>query len=152
MQLEVYGDEVRVNGTTVYQAHEVRELLLGPVVSEAHYVLHYLEPWRNANQETFLAVYLNGANRVIKAERISTGTLNSAAVHPRDVFRPAIINDTAAVILAYNHPSGTLETSPEDVALTGRLKKAGEIVGIRVLDHIVFTAHGYLSMKQEGIL
>lgn len=152
MNVEVYDGEVRINGTTIYQAHEVREPQPGPVVHDAQDVVSYLKPWENANQESFIVLLLNGANRVIKAEKTSTGTLNMNQVHPRDVFRPAIVNDAASVILAHNHPSGALEASPEDIAITERLKKAGELLGIKVLDHVIVSSNGFVSLKQQGIM
>ena len=78
------------------------------------------------------------------------GLLDSNQVHPREVFSDPIADRAASVILAHNHPSGTLEASPEDLALTKRLVRAGEILGIKVLDHLIVTRNGHLSLKQTG--
>jgi len=93
---------------------------------------------------------LNGANEVIKSRVVTVGLLNSNQVHPREVFSDPIVDRAASVIVAHNHPSGNLEPSPEDVALTKRLVKAGEIIGITVLDHLIVTKRGYMSLKANG--
>ncbi len=80
---------------------------------------------------------LNGKNDVLGFNVASTGSLTAALVHPREIFKPAILANAAALILVHNHPSGDPDPSPEDRAITSRLKEAGEIVGIRVLDHVV---------------
>ena len=81
---------------------------------------------------------------------ISRGTLNASLVHPREVFRPAILASAAAIILVHNHPSGDPEPSDEDVSLTKRLVKAGEILGIEVLDHLVVAKRGFVSLRARG--
>jgi len=73
-------------------------------------------------------------------------------VHPREVFADPISDRAASILVAHNHPSGTLEASPEDVALTKRLVKAGELLGIRLLDHVIVTASGFLSLRQSGVM
>ena len=83
---------------------------------------------------------------------ISIGCLDSAPVHPREVFRPAVRSGAAAVIVAHNHPSGDPEPSSEDIAVTERLIKAAGIVGIRLLDHIVVGQDRYVSMRERGII
>jgi len=92
--------------------------------------------------ERFVCVYLDGRNRVITSSVVSVGTLTASLVHPREVFRLAIALNAAAVVLAHNHPSGDPAPSPEDVALTARLREAGTLLGIRVLDHIVMGERG----------
>jgi len=80
------------------------------------------------------------------------GLLDSAQIHPREVFADAIADRAAGVILVHNHPSGSLEPSPEDIAITRRLVQAGEILGIPVLDHVIVGPSGYLSLKERGLL
>ena len=87
---------------------------------------------------------------MIESRVVTVGLLDSNQVHPREVFADPISDRAASVILAHNHPSGTLEASPEDLALTKRLVRAGEILGIKVLDHLIVTRNGHLSLKQTG--
>jgi DNA repair protein RadC len=96
---------------------------------------------RHANHEVegFYVITLDGANVPIKVHALTQGTVNRCLIHPRDVFRQAIIDNAAAVIVAHNHPSGSLEPSIDDDAITKRLKEAGSIIGIEILDHIVFS-------------
>ena len=119
-------------------------------VQQASDALPYLQEIRGKNQEHFVCVSLTGANEVIASRVVTVGLLDSSQVHPREVFADPITDRAAAVILAHNHPSGTLEASAEDVALTKRLVQTGELLGIRVLDHLIVTREGYLSMKQTG--
>ena len=105
----------------------------------------------NLDRENFVAVLLNTKNEVIEAPLISVGTLSSALVHPREVFKPAIRASAASVILAHNHPSGKTEASREDREVTKRLVGAAEILGIEVLDHVI-VGDGHFSMKEHGML
>ena len=105
-------------------------------------------------QEAFAVLSLNGANKPNGPARIVTlGLLDSNMVHPREVFADPIVDRAASIIVAHNHPAGTLEPSPEDIAITKRLVKAGEILGIKVLDHLILTPQGgHSSMKQTGVM
>ena len=103
--------------------------------------------------ENFIVVTLTNASKVIRAEILYRGTLNQSLVHPRDVFRDAIKENAAAVLVAHNHPSGTLEPSRTDIQITERLKKVGELVGISLEDHIIFVPGGdFYSFNDEGLL
>ena len=105
------------------------------------------------DREHFWTVLLDGKNRVTGLNLVSIGTLTAALVHPREVFKPAIAGTAAAVILVHNHPSGEATPSAEDLALTKRLCEVGELIGIRVLDHIVLGDGGsFRSMAEEGVL
>ncbi len=104
------------------------------------------------DREQFLAVILDGRNQVIGFNLVAIGTLTSALVHPREVFKAAILANAAAIILVPNHPSGDPEPSAEDKALTTRLKDAGEILGIRILDHVVIGDSRFRSLSEEGLL
>ena len=95
---------------------------------------------------------INGANEIIGNRIVTVGLLNANQIHPREVFVDAISNRAASVILAHNHPSGVLKPSPDDIAATRQLVKAGKILGIEVLDHIIITKKGYLSLKQKGFM
>ena len=105
-----------------------------------------------SKQENFLAIYVDGANNVIETRIIFKGTLNSCVVHPREVFAPAFELRAAAVIIGHNHPSGNTEPSFEDISMTKKLSEAGNILGIEILDHVIFTKKGYYSFKSNGNL
>ena len=111
-----------------------------------------LKSFKNKQQEYFLALYLDGANHLIDRKVITIGILNQSLVHPREVFSYAIEHRCASIIVAHNHPSGTLEASHEDINVTKRLKESGKILGIELLDHVIFTKDGFVSLKEEGVL
>lgn len=96
--------------------------------------------------EHFFTVTLNGAHQIIDVHVITKGLVNSAPAHPREVFRPAIIDDAVAIIIAHNHPSGCLDPSIADKDVTKRIKEAGNLLGIKLLDHIIFSTNGYKSL------
>jgi len=102
--------------------------------------------------EQFIALHLDAGNRVRSIHVVSTGTINASLVHSREVFRAAIINGAARLIVLHNHPSGSPEPSKEDVSITERLVKAGEIIGIKVLDHIIVTGTRYYSFADQGLM
>lgn len=130
---------------------ELLELRDRPVrAKDPEEVYGALSEYANAKQERFIVVMLDNAMHIIKREVVSLGTVNHALVHPREVFAPCIENRATACVLAHNHPSGVLTPSPDDISLTERLKKAGEILGIKVCDHIVFSYTGYHSMYECG--
>ena len=103
-------------------------------------------------KEHFIRLYLNSRSRLEKIELISLGTLNATLVHPRETFRPALVNSAVSVIVLHNHPSEDIEPSEDDIGLTERLKKAGEILGIDLADHIIFTEEKYYSFKENKII
>jgi DNA repair protein RadC len=102
--------------------------------------------------EHFQILILDTKNKVKNIENISTGSLNSSIVHPREVFNTAIRRRAANIIAVHNHPSGDTKPSREDISITERLEKAGEMVGIKLLDHIIVGNCSYLSFKEEGII
>ena len=124
----------------------------GERVREAKDVLPFVQQIRDKKQEYFVCLSLNGANEVIESRVVTVGLLDSNQVHPREVYADPLTDRAASIIVAHNHPSGTLEASPEDVALTDRLARAGKLLGIPLLDHIIVTKRGYLSLKQAGYL
>ncbi|KLK88725.1 hypothetical protein SZ63_07005 [Methanoculleus sediminis] len=115
-------------------------------------VLPFVAEWRDRKQEYFICITLNGAGEKIARRIVTVGILNQSLVHPREVFSEAITDRAASVILIHNHPSGTLEPSAQDLAITRQLVEAGSILGIRVLDHIIVTKSGYASLKELGHL
>ncbi len=91
---------------------------------------------------------LDGANRLIDNAIVFVGTLDQSLIHPREIFAKAIEDRAASIILAHNHPSGNLEASRQDIEVTEKLKRAGELLGIEVLDHLIVTKHGFLSIRE----
>jgi len=102
-------------------------------------------------QEHFISVALNGAHEVLSVNVCSIGLVNRTLVHPREVFVEAVRQRATAILVAHNHPSGNLEPSVEDRDVTRRLKQAGDIIGIKVLDHLVFSEEGYFSMLEGNV-
>ncbi|MCF8010550.1 MAG: DNA repair protein RadC [Clostridiales bacterium] len=111
-----------------------------------------MEDMRHLDREHFVSLLLNVKNQVMAREIISIGTLNASSVHPRELFKPAIKRSAASVILVHNHPSGDPEPSREDIDITMRLIEAGEIIGIKVLDHLVIGDNKFVSLKAKGII
>jgi DNA repair protein RadC len=104
-------------------------------------------------REHFLAFFVDARNRVKGYSVISIGTLSASLVHPRETYRPAIINGAAGVIVVHNHPSGDCSPSDDDRETTRRLKRAGEVVGVPLLDHVIIAApSGYVSFRERGLL
>jgi len=123
-----------------------------PFRSPADVFAHFHPHLRDAAQERFAIVLLDGRQRILREEVISLGTLTASLVHPREVFRPALRACAAALILVHNHPSGDPTPSPEDREVTDRLAAAGELLGIRVLDHVIVAERGYHSFREAGLL
>lgn len=107
---------------------------------------------RFKKKEHFVTLLLDTKNQVIACETISIGSLNSSIVHPREVFKTAITKSAASIILAHNHPSGNTEPSNEDIEVTRRLIETGDIIGIKVLDHIIIGDGRYMSFKEMGYI
>ncbi|MFP4210432.1 MAG: RadC family protein [Alkalispirochaeta sp.] len=114
--------------------------------------LPLLHHYADRPQEHFIVITLNGAHEVISVRVVSVGLVNRTLVHPREVFADAIKDRAVAVICAHNHPSGRVQPSGEDHAVTQSLQEAGDILGIRLLDHIVFAAGGHYSYLDHGML
>jgi DNA repair protein RadC len=102
--------------------------------------------------EVFAVLLLSTKHNVLGYHEVSRGTLDSSLVHPREVFKAAILANASAVILAHNHPSGNPTPSPEDHQITRRLSRAGELLGIHVLDHVIVGDSGYVSFRERGLL
>lgn len=104
------------------------------------------------DREHFVVLLLNRKNGIIGINTVSVGDLSSSIVHPREVFKPAIVAGAASIIVAHNHPSGDPAPSRDDINVTTRLKEAGDILGINVLDHIIIGDGCYISLKARDLL
>ena len=117
-----------------------------PIIDSPEKAVEQLVDIRDKKQEYFVCLTLDGANRLIAKRIITIGTLTASLVHPREVFAEAIADRAASVIVAHNHPSGNLEPSQADREVTKRLKDAGELLGIELIDHVVITQECYKSI------
>jgi DNA repair protein RadC len=115
-------------------------------------LLPHVRHYADRKQEHFLCASINGANEILNIRVVSIGLIDRSPVHPREVFADALIDRASAVIVAHNHPSGGVEPSPSDIVITAQLKAAGAIVGIDLLDHIIFNRMGYFSFLEAGTL
>lgn len=107
--------------------------------------------FHNKKQEHFFVFHLNGIHAPIsKPQIVAIGTVNKCQIHPRDIFREAIRRNATAIILCHNHPSGSLKPSANDDDLTRRLREAGDLLGIDILDHIIVSKNGFISYVNEG--
>lgn len=122
----------------------------GVTISFPPDVLPLIRHYADRKQEHFICVSLNGANEVINSRVVSVGLVNTTQVHPREVFADPITDRASAIIVAHNHPSGDLKPSRQDVEMTSQLKSAGDTMGIRLLDHIIFNHKDYYSLLEHG--
>lgn len=117
-----------------------------PIIDSPEKAVELLADIRDKKQEYFVCLTLDGANRLIAKRIITIGTLTASLVHPREVFAPAIEDRAASIIVAHNHPSGNLEASDADKNVTQRLEKVGNILGIKLADHIIITKSSHISI------
>jgi DNA repair protein RadC len=113
---------------------------------------HFRDDLEKEKRELFYVVLLNNKNKKIRDVKISEGSLTASLVHPREVYNPVIRESAAAVIFVHNHPSGDPAPSPEDIEITRRLKEVGDLMGVRVLDHVVVGRDRYFSFNDKGML
>ena len=140
-------------------AFELGKRLMGestdgkPVFSSSHTLYSYFAPrFKNLKKEIFISVLLDAKNRLLREHKISEGTLTNSLIHPREAFKEAVKESAASVIFVHNHPSGDPEPSKDDITITERLKNAGNIIGIQVLDHVIIGDGKYVSLKEKGVL
>lgn len=119
-----------------------------PIKGPVDAILRMRKDFEQETVEVFGALHLDGRHRVINYQEVSRGTLTGALVHPREVFRAAIKEGALGIILVHNHPSGDARPSTEDTELTIRLINAGEIIGIKVLDHIIIGVSNHISLRE----
>ena len=160
--------ELRRDGLTAAQAGRVkaafdlgRQLLEAeaslhgeaPTVSSPEEAYRYMRPrYVNEYREHFDVLMMDNRNRLIRHHRVSTGSLTSSIVHPREAFHAVIRESAAGVIFLHNHPTGDPSPSREDVEITRRLRQVGEVMGIRVHDHVVCGHGRFFSFNREGLL
>lgn len=159
-----YKDLVQIDGIesakacTLLAAFEITKRALKvnnqslPTINEPKDVVAYISDIRQHKKEHFVVIYLNARNQVIHKETISVGTLNVSLVHPREVFEPALKHLAAQVVLAHNHPSGDPQPSDADLEITKRLKEAGKLLGIEVIDHVIITQSAFYSFSSSHLL
>jgi len=140
----------------VYETLTIKEEIasyLSPLTryTSAEEVFNTFSFLRNESKEYFLALHLDGKNRIVCIDQVSVGSLNQSLVHPREVFKTALLSSAAAIILIHNHPTGDPTPSREDIEITRRLKEAGELMGIRILDHIII-GETYHSFTNQGMV
>ena len=146
---------IRINFYTLKMVKEDSVLYEVPVVkspAEVYQAAEQLLALHEEPEEHFCIFCLNAKNKIVGVHTISIGSVNATIVHPREVFKAALLNNASAIICFHNHPSGDPEPSREDIETTSRLVEAGEILGIRVLDHIIIGEQRYLSMREKGLM
>ena len=135
------------------ELHELEEKYEKKVIiKDPDTVFREMSDIKKWNKEVFVGFYLDSQSKVISREIISIGILNSVIVHPREIFRTAIIRNANAIIVAHNHPSGNLEPSSEDIEITKKLRQSGDIIGIKLFDHVIVSNEGYYSFSDRGKL
>ncbi len=152
--LEIKGLEVAKAATLLSAIELSKRYLLKQhkTISNASEAYEEFKDITDKRQEYFVALYLDGANRILEKRTLFIGTVNKSLVHPREVFAPAIELRAASLIVAHNHPSGQLQPSQADIAITQKLTQSAEILGIELLDHLIVTKEGYFSFEKDGLL
>jgi DNA repair protein RadC len=135
-----------------YQIVSERRLKDNVKISNPDEAYNLVKRYAKAKQEHFILLPLNGAHSVISVSIVSIGLVNRTIVHPREVFCRAISDRASAIIVCHNHPSGSVRPSDEDKQVTLQIYNAGELIGIPLLDHIVFSKRGYTSLRKDGII
>jgi len=127
-----------------------REYTNGRTIHNPEDAVHYCNDFRNQDREFFVVIGLNTRKKVIYKDVVFIGSLDSCVIHPREVFKTAIVRSAACIITVHNHPSGGLTPSEEDLQVWKQLEEAGEIIGITVLDNLIVTQEGFYSSRNEG--
>ena len=142
--------------TSLYRLQLVREADYpydtGTLTCSASAAKFFRPLFEGLDREQMAVAFLDAKHRVIGIGIVSIGSLTASIVHPREVFKPAIVSNAAAIIICHNHPSGVPEPSQEDVSLTSRLTQAGEILGIRLLDHVILGESTHYSFVDRSDL
>ena len=146
--MDTLYSKVRLSMVKEQAVGYIVEQLTSPTVVYQH--LEACFELSNQPEEVFVAIATDTKNNPVAAFEVSRGTVNQALVHPREVFKRAMLANAAGVIIAHNHPSGNTISSREDDALTKRMVEAGELLGIKVIDHLIIGDGSYFSYKQDG--
>lgn len=123
----------------------------GIKIEQPEDIVPHIRHYADRKQEHFICASVNGANEVVNIRVVTIGLIDRSHVHPREVFADPIVDRASSVILAHNHPVGELKPSREDIETTKRLRRAGEIMGITVLDHILFNQRAHFSFVEQGV-
>ncbi len=143
---------------TIYEIQRIRQVISEVEGGHTHIIRSPEDAARVAagfigedDREVFFVMCLNTKNKVVAVHRCHVGSINASIVHPREVFKSAILNNSAAIILCHQHPSQDTAPSREDIEVTKRLVEVGKLIGIEVLDHLIVNAEaGYTSLKEKG--
>ena len=140
----------------VYENLIINEELSGyiadkPIKSSAD-VAQLFSFLENETKEHFIAVHLNAKNKIICVDRVSTGSLTASIVHPREVMKSTLLSSAAAMVLVHNHPSSDPTPSREDIELTRRIKESADLLGVRLLDHVIVGEGRHYSLADSGII
>jgi DNA repair protein RadC len=127
-----------------------REVEALPVVRSPANALAMFSDWADADREHLLVLHLDARNHVIAVEVVGIGSLNETKTEMREIFKAAIVNNSASILLGHNHPGGDPRPSPEDVGFTRSVIEAGELLGIDVLDHLVIAGKNFVSLRERG--
>lgn len=149
MNTEMPSQEYVREVTARYIGPRRKGLKIREPYDAADFMRHML---RDEAREHFFALYLDGAHQVISFSLVSIGTATSATAGVREVFQPAVLLGAVALVVGHNHPSGELTPSAEDIAVTKRLKEAGDLLGIKLLDHVLFTSRESVSLHERGLM
>jgi DNA repair protein RadC len=147
------GGEVTMHYAPIYRISLVRDgrLPYEVMLRQSSDVVHFVRPlFEGLDREQLVVVLLNAKHRPIGANVVSVGSLSSAIVHPREVFKPAIAGSAAAIVAAHNHPSGDPAPSAEDIEITRRLRQAGDLIGIKLVDHVILGGGTHFSFVDAG--
>jgi len=121
-------------------------------ISNARAAFEVLNGLRLRSEEELWVLHLDSQNRLLARQLVTRGALNTTRTHPREIFRAAILNGSLGLVMAHNHPSGCPDPSPDDIEFTRCIVKAGELVGIVLLDHLIVAGKGWVSFRERGIL
>lgn len=141
---QIYGLEVRVQ--LVKESNNVK----GPRINSPQDVYRLVEHLQDSDREQFLTICLNTKNEVLSIETTAIGTLTANLVHPREVFKTAVLQNAAGIIIVHNHPSGDTVPSEDDVKITKRLCECSKIMDIQLLDHVIVGNGSFKSLKEMG--
>ena len=152
--MSINNEKVRMHRLPIYRVALVRETSQPSMINCIKTPRHVFEiasgHLEGADREHFVVIMLDIKNQLIGMNTVATGMLSSCPIHQREVFKPAILANAAGIILVHNHPSGDPNPSQDDLLLTSRLREAGEVLGIQVIDHVILGYANYVSLKERG--